>query len=401
MSETQQAVEQTQVEQQVQQPQEQPVQQMQEQPVQQAPVEQPIQQEQVQTQQQPQEEFTGWQIKSMNTDKEMYRANQTEFDYQQNEQYANTAQEQEVAQQATQNQQADSQSITNQEQVSLQEKLAQLNQEQPVEFDPFEKLGVKDDAYFQKLYQAYKNDALEEFLVATHTDYDAISDAELIRMQVENQYPTLQPDEKDLIFKMKLEKEFSITDLEDSDNRAGQLLMKLEAQKIRDGLKQEQAQYQVKPRVNDEFELFKQQMQAQQLESQKQLEVFHDYLKSTPEYKNFETNRIVQFGEGDNKINYEVSAKPDDFLKDSLDQDNFFAKFLKQDGALDLAKWQKVWAYANDPTTVERAIYNAGKSQGEKRLYDELHNARVENTTNTPPKSSGFVIKSIDGRRFG
>jgi hypothetical protein len=388
MSETQQVAEQT--------PMEQPVEQVQEQQVQ-APVEQQTPQEQVQAQQQQtQEEPTGWQIKSLNTDKNIYRANQTDFDYQEEAQNA----EQEIAQE---NQEVETKADTAPAQ-NVREQLAEAQkaeQNQPVEFDPFEKLGVKDDPYFQKLYEAYKNDALDDFLIATHTNYDEIPDVDLIRMQVQNQYPTLQPDEQDLILKMKLEKEFNITDLEDSDNRVGQLMLRLEAQKIRDGLKQEQAQYQVKPRVNDEFEAYKQQMEAQRLQQEEQIAQFQNYLKSTPEYKNFETNRIVQFGDGDIKVNYEVNAKAEDFLTDSLNQENFFAKFMNQDGALDLAKWQKVWAYANDPTTVERAIYNAGKSQGEKRLYDELHNAKVDNTTNTPPKSSGFVIKSIDGRRFG
>jgi hypothetical protein len=388
MSETQQVAEQT--------PMEQPVEQVQEQQVQ-APVEQQAPQEQVQAQQQQtQEEPTGWQIKSLNTDKNIYRANQTDFDYQEEAQNA----EQEIAQE---NQEVETKADTAPAQ-NVREQLAEAQkaeQNQPVEFDPFEKLGMKDDPYFQKLYEAYKNDALDDFLIATHTNYDEIPDVDLIRMQVQNQYPTLQPDEQDLILKMKLEKEFNITDLEDSDNRVGQLMLRLEAQKIRDGLKQEQAQYQVKPRVNDEFEAYKQQMEAQRLQQEEQIAQFQNYLKSTPEYKNFETNRIVQFGDGDIKVNYEVNAKAEDFLTDSLNQENFFAKFMNQDGALDLAKWQKVWAYANDPTTVERAIYNAGKSQGEKRLYDELHNAKVDNTTNTPPKSSGFVIKSIDGRRFG
>lgn len=388
MSETQQVAEQT--------PMEQPVEQVQEQQVQ-APVEQQAPQEQVQAQQQQtQEEPTGWQIKSLNTDKDIYRANQSGFDYQEEAQNA----EQEVAQES---QQVEATAETAPAQ-NVREQLAEAQkaeQSQPIEFDPFEKLGVKDDPYFQKLYEAYKNDALDDFLIATHTNYDEIPDVDLIRMQVQNQYPTLQPDEQDLILKMKLEKEFNITDLEDSDNRVGQLMLRLEAQKIRDGLKQEQAQYQVKPRVNDEFEAYKQQMEAQRLQQEEQIAQFQNYLKSTPEYKNFETNRIVQFGDGDIKVNYEVNAKAEDFLTDSLNQENFFAKFMNQDGALDLAKWQKVWAYANDPTTVERAIYNAGKSQGEKRLYDELHNAKVDNTTNTPPKSSGFVIKSIDGRRFG
>jgi hypothetical protein len=388
MSETQQVAEQT--------PMEQPVEQVQEQQIQ-TPVEQQAPQEQVQAQQQQtQEEPTGWQIKSLNTDKDIYRDNQSGFDYQEEAQNA----EQEIAQE---NQEVETKADTAPAQ-NVREQLAEAQkaeQNQPVEFDPFEKLGVKDDPYFQKLYEAYKNDALDDFLIATHTNYDEIPDVDLIRMQVQNQYPTLQPDEQDLILKMKLEKEFNITDLEDSDNRVGQLMLRLEAQKIRDGLKQEQAQYQVKPRVNDEFEAYKQQMEAQRLQQEEQLAQFQNYLKSTPEYKNFETNRIVQFGDGDIKVNYEVNAKAEDFLTDSLNQENFFAKFMNQDGALDLAKWQKVWAYANDPTTVERAIYNAGKSQGEKRLYDELHNAKVDNTTNTPPKSSGFVIKSIDGRRFG
>lgn len=394
MSETQQVAEQAPVEQQVQQPQEQQVQ---------APVEQQMPQETVQAQQQEQpQESTGWQIKSLNTDKGMYRANQTEFDYQREQESSEQFQEQQVAQEPAQNQEVETK--TEAAPVSVQEQTApeqKVEQSQVPEFDPFEKLGVKDDPYFQKLYEAYRNDALEEFLVATHTNYDEIPDVDLIRMQVQSQYPTLQPDEQDLILKMKLEKEFNITDLEDSDNRVGQLMMKLEAQKIRDGLKQEQAQYQVKPRVNDEFEAYKQQIEAQQLQAQQQLAEFQNYLKSTPVYKNFETNRIVEFGDGESKVRYEVNAKPEDFVNDSVNQENFFAKFLNQDGALDLVKWQKVWAYANDPATVEKAIYNAGKSQGEKRLYDELHNARVENTTNTPPKGSGFVIKSIDGRRFG
>ncbi len=208
MSETQQVAEQA--------PIEQPVEQVQEQQIQ-APVEQQAPQEQVQAQQQQtQEEPTGWQIKSLNTDKNIYRDNQSGFDYQEEAQNA----EQEVAQESQQVEtKAESAPAQN-----VREQLAEAQkaeQSQPIEFDPFEKLGVKDDPYFQKLYEAYKNDALDDFLIATHTNYDEIPDVDLIRMQVQNQYPTLQPDEQDLILKMKLEKEFNITDLEDSDNRVG------------------------------------------------------------------------------------------------------------------------------------------------------------------------------------
>ncbi len=316
MSETQQVVEQAPIEQQAQQVQEQQVQAT---ATQEMPQEQP---QQVQ-----QQEETGWKISSFNSDRDIYRNNTEGFNLQESEEPQAQEQVQQQAEEQVQQTQTQEQQMPN----GLKEKLMEARQAklaQQQEIDPFEKLGVKDDPYFQKLYEAYKNDALEDFLVATHTNYDEIADADLIRMQVENQYPTLQPDEKELIFKMKLEREFNITDLEDSDNRAGQLLMRLEAQKIRDGLKQEQAQYQVNPRVNDEFEQYKSQMEAQQLQVQQQLAQFQNYLVSTPQYKNFETNRIVEFGEGENKIKYEVNAKPEDFVNDSVNQDNFFAKFI-------------------------------------------------------------------------
>jgi hypothetical protein len=360
-------------------------------------VAQPIQQEQVQEQTQPQNEFqeqtSGWKIKSINSEGGLYD-NQEE--YYEEEQPQEQVQEQPQAQ-AEQTQ--DDGVLKLVPENYKQDTAETAESSQTEEFDPFEKLGVKDDAYFKKLYEAYKNDALDEFLITTHTDYDAISDADIIRMQIDSQYKNLSEDDRDLIFQMKLQKDFNISDLNSDDSRAGKLMMKLAAQDIRDGLKQQQAEYQPPTRPN-EVEQFKKQLELQQLEAQKQVDDFKNYFTQTPEYKQFETSRLVEFGDQENKVKFEIDRSAD-FLGETLDQQKFFSKFVKDDGQVDVAKWQRVWAYANNPGAVEKALFNSGKSAGEKRLFDELKNTRNDDGYVAPQKNNSFVIKSIDGKPFG
>ena len=360
-------------------------------------VAQPIQQEQVQEQSQPQNEFqeqtSGWKIKSINSEGGLY---DTQEEYYEEQQPQEQVQEQPQAQ-AEQTQ--DDGVLKLVPENYKQDTAETAESSQTEEFDPFEKLGVKDDAYFKKLYEAYKNDALDEFLITTHTDYDAISDADIIRMQIDSQYKNLSEDDRDLIFQMKLQKDFNISDLNSEDSRAGKLMMKLAAQDIRDGLKQQQAEYQPPTRPN-EVEQFKKQLELQQLEAQKQVDDFKNYFTQTPEYKQFETSRLVEFGDQENKVRFEIDRSAD-FLGETLDQQKFFSKFVKDDGQVDVAKWQRVWAYANNPGAVEKALFNSGKSAGEKRLFDELKNTRNDDGYVAPQKNNAFVIKSIDGKPFG
>lgn len=358
-------------------------------------VPQEMQAEQYQEQQN-QEQSSGWKIKQIIPEGGLYEAPEEYYEEEQQEQVQEQVQEQTQAQAEQTQDDGVLKLVPDNYKQDTAETAASSQTE---EFDPFEKLGVKDDAYFKKLYEAYKNDALDEFLITTHTDYDAISDADILRMQIDSQYKNLSDDDRDLIFQMKLQKDFNISDLNSDDSRAGKLMMKLAAQEIRDGLKKQQAEYQPPTRPN-EVEQFKKQLELQQLEAQKQVEDFKNYFTQTPEYKQFETSRLVEFGDQENKVRFEIDRSAD-FLGETLDQQKFFSKFVKDDGQVDVAKWQRVWAYANNPQAVERALFNSGKSAGEKRLFDELKNTRNDDGYVAPQKNNSFVIKSIDGKPFG
>lgn len=273
----------------------------------------------------------------------------------------------------------------------------QVNQE-PIAFDPWEKLGLQEDDYAKQLIEAYKSNQLDEFLIKTNTNYDLYTDEEILKTQIDSKYPSLGEEEKNLIFQKTLQKEYGITGDED-DDKVARLMMKIEADRIRDGLKAEQAQYKPKTFENPSSAI-EAQLIAQQEAIQQQIESFKNHLTSLPDYKQFETSRLVEFGDGENRMNFEVD-KNADFLGETLDQNKFFQKFVGQDGQLDMKKWMKAWTYANNPAAVEKSLINYGKSLGEKRLFNELKNTKAEDVVQTPSRGSGFVIKAIDGRPFG
>jgi len=71
------------------------------------------------------------------------------------------------------------------------------------------------------------------------------TDEEILKTQIDSKYPSLGEEERNLILQKTLQKEFGITG-DEEDDKVGRLMMKLEADKIRDGLKAEQAQYKPK-----------------------------------------------------------------------------------------------------------------------------------------------------------
>jgi hypothetical protein len=263
------------------------------------------------------------------------------------------------------------------------------------EVDPFDLLGVKEDEYFKKLVEAYKNDSLDDFLIKTNINYDTMSDEEIYSMELQKQFPSLDQDDLNLLLQKKLQREFNLGSGDESDERVGKLLLKSEADKIRDGLKKEQAQYQVKPNPNS----IEAKLQEQQAQQQKLVEEFNGYVTEHPATKQLETSRLLQYGVGDTKLNYEINQNVD--LKSlAVDSNKFFSMFVGEDGKVDMNKFYKVANYAASMEGVEKALINLGRSQGEKRIYDELKNTKVSDNISIPSGGNALKIKSIDGKPF-
>jgi len=315
----------------------------------------------------------------------------------------NQKQEPQEQQQEQSQEQNQEQSGQQQQAAATQENESVIYRDEPSEpqqvakqeVDPFDLLGVREDDYFKKLVEAYKNESLDEFLIKTNIDYDAISDAEIIKMQIESQYPTLAEEERNLLLQRKLNKEYNIGSEDESEDRVGKLLLKVEADKIREGLKKEQAEFTPSKNPNS----VEARMQAQQEAQLKQLQEFQGYVKEHPATKQLETSRLLQYGVGDTKLNYEVNQGVN-LSELAVDSNKFFQMFLGQDGKVDMNKFYKVANYAASMEGVEKALIAYGRSLGEKRLYDELKNTKISDNVTSAPSGSGFKIKSIDNKPF-
>ena len=88
--------------------------------------------------------------------------------------------------------------------VSTQEQATQ----EPIVFDPWEKLGLQEDDYAKQLIEAYKTNQLDEFLIKTNTNYDLYTDEEILKTQIDSKYPSLGEEERNLILQKTLQKEY-------------------------------------------------------------------------------------------------------------------------------------------------------------------------------------------------
>jgi len=283
---------------------------------------------------------------------------------------------QQQEQKAVQAQETQVSSTQEKESVIYKDESSEPQQVAKQDVDPFDLLGVKEDEYFKKLVDAYKNNSLDEFLIKTNIDYDSISDEEILLQR-------------------KLIKEYNIGSEDESEDKVGRLLLKVETDKIREGLKKEQAEYTPSKNPNS----IEAQLQAQQEAQLQQLQEFQNYVQQHPATKQFETNRLLQYGVGDTTLNYEVNQNVN-LSELAVDSNKFFQMFLGQDGKVDINKFYKVANYAASMEGVEKALIAYGRSLGEKRLYDELKNTKVSDYTSTAPSGSGFKIKSIDNKPF-
>lgn len=343
---------------------------------------QPAQEQQIETAQVPSEAEGKLVFKGFSTG---YETNQTQQPKEQEQQQVQAQQSQET----TPGEPQEKESVIYRDESTESQQVAQQ------QVDPFDLLGVKEDDYFKKLVEAYKNDSLDEFLIKTNIDYDSIPDVDIMKMQIESQYPTLGEEEKNLLLQRKLNKEYNIGSEDESEDRVGKLLLKVEADKIREGLKKEQAEYTPAKNPNS----VEARMQAQQEAQLKQLQEFQGYVKEHPATKQLETSRLLQYGVGDTTLNYEVNQNLN-LSELAVDSNKFFQMFLGQDGKVDIQKFYKVANYAASMEGVEKALIAYGRSLGEKRLYDELKNTKISDNVTSAPSGSGFKIKSIDNKPF-
>lgn len=225
--------------------------------------------------------------------------------------------------------------------------------------DHWKELGI--DEYERKLIDARRAGKLDEFVSIKNANYDNMSDVELLRLKLSQEYPTLSKEKLDVLYNKKLSSYSLGDDFDDDAQEIGRIMLEADMLAVREGLKAKQKEYTV-PSYTQTPQDTQEQERARQAE-------FLNHINSLPEFQQFDKDRVVKFGD----VNYAV---PNDFdlKRATVDVDYFFSKYMNPDKSLKTANWMKAAAYASNPEMVEKALIDYGKALGRKESDEALRN---------------------------
>lgn len=240
---------------------------------------------------------------------------------------------------------------------------------------------IKENPIAQKALDAIKAGDFSNFAKTFGTNYDTMPDEDVVRLNLQKQNPGVSDGTIDALLKRELAK-YDLKGFDSEKNEAGAELLKLDANKIRDGFKQEQAAYQA-PTVQG-------QPQGQPADDPAMIERVN-YLTSHPTLTAFETNRTLSLGSGTDALNFE----PDPSInKESILNTDPWSEMWSTDAAgkqvFDMQKYIRVMNYAKNPEAVEAALIKHGKSLGAKADFVDRHNPGSR-ATGMPPESGRQV----------
>jgi hypothetical protein len=240
--------------------------------------------------------------------------------------------------------------------------------------------SFKDD-FIKGVVEFYeKTGDLTPYLQAKTVDFKQMSDEEILRKNLREQYSDLSDKAFDRLYKQQVVDKFKIDANEwgEEDSELGRELLKVEASKVREQYLQWQKNFQApEPEINNEL-----------AQVQEQLQKFEQEVRSSDFTKNVLEGKKLTIKTADGEFNYELS-QPESLLDMTIDNDKFFSQFANGQGQLDYNKWYKTVAYSQNPELFEKALINHGKTLGRSEVTKEIKNPSTAPAGDVPTEGSG------------
>jgi hypothetical protein len=230
---------------------------------------------------------------------------------------------------------------------------------------------IEKDEFLRGLLEHYQEHGnVEAYLDAKAKNWDNVDTLELLRMRHERENADVDPKIREKLFKRELAAKYMVKDdlseydKESEDYEIAQELLKRDANKFRQQLKDEQKKFQLPTKKVDE--------PAKEQEKYNP-EAYKQELLKVKEVDAFIKSKLLPLGvKGENGDVYGFEAENTDQIIEMMSNDvKFFQTFMKE-GKPDLVKQAKVYAFAINPDKYEQELVNLGKTLGqEERLKDQ------------------------------
>lgn len=266
------------------------------------------------------------------------------------------------------------------QEVAPEQVQQEVAQEPDVKSEPAREYNFKDD-FIKKVVEFYeKTGDLTPYLQAKTVNFEQMSDEEILRRNLREEYADLSDKAFDRLYKQQVVDKFKLDADEwgEEDSELGRELLKSEATKLRERYLQWQRDFSApEPEVSDEY--------AQTAEM---LQRFEQDVRSSDFTKSFLEGKKLTIKTTDGEFNYEV-PQADAVIDMTIDNDKFFSQFAGDQGNLDYAKWYKTVAYSQNPDLFEKALINYGKTLGRSEVTKEIKNPSTSPVGDVPTEGTG------------
>lgn len=240
--------------------------------------------------------------------------------------------------------------------------------------------NFKDD-FIKNVVEFYeKTGDITPYLQAKLVDFNAMSDEDIMRRELREQYPEVSDKAFEKLFKQQVVDKYKLDAevFEEDDTELGKELLKSEAAKLR-------AKYQ---EWQSGFKAPEPQPDNSAAEMQRMLQEFEQTVKENDLTKSLLNDKRIAIKTADGEFAFEV-ADPNALVDMTIDNNKFFEQFAAGEDKLDYDKWYKTVAYAQNPELLEKSLINYGKTLGREEITKELKNPSTAPVGDIPTESSG------------
>lgn len=244
----------------------------------------------------------------------------------------------------------------------------------------------KDDFIRQAVEFYEKTGDLTPYLQAKTVDFSTMSDEEIMRRNLREQYSDLSDKAFDRLYKIEVTDKYKLDADEwaEEDSELGRELLKSEATKLRSKYQDWQKNFSApEPEVTQE-----------QNDAVEQLQKFEQEVRSNEFTKSLIEGKKLTIKTADGEFNYEI-PQAETLLDMTINNEKFFGQFANPEGQLDYGRWYKTAAYSQNPEMFEKSLINFGKTLGRSEITKEIRNPSTAPVGDVPTEASGDFMSGL------
>lgn len=239
----------------------------------------------------------------------------------------------------------------------------------------------KDD-FIKGVVEFYeKTGDITPYLAAKTVDFTKMSDEDILRRSLREQYAELSDKAFDKLYKQQVIDKFKLDPDEYTEDEfeLGKELLKIEANKARQSYIEWQSKFSAPEPVADT---------APDEEAARMMQQFEQNVKANQLTQKLISDKKISIKTSDGDFNFELQS-PDTIVDMTLDNDKFFSQFANQSGDIDYDRWYKTAAYSQNPEMFEKALINFGKTLGRLEVTKDIKNPSGAGSGDIPTDTSG------------